>query len=213
MAFPLLPLWLIYIIAVAIFGGGTLILLKSHKTQGQRLAVLGMKDAGKTRFYRFLQGKKYVEVLDLETEKDAIESFTYTCSNGSKIKIQKGHDYGGGRDYVKTHYEDLLKDSDIVVFVFDMHKFLYDMEYQKETNSIASLINDMNYKNCNIVKIASHKDEFDLSKQKNKKQIYNEFCNVIKTKKYWDSIMDYNLFFADMRNNDELKTIADKIFK
>ena len=213
MAFPLLPLWLIYIIAVAIFGGGTLILLKTRKTQGQRLAVLGMKDAGKTRFYRFLQGKEYIEGLDNETEQDDIESFTYSCSNGSKIKIQKGYDYGGGRDLIKTHYEDLLKDSDIVVFVFDMHKFLYDMEYQKETNSIASLINDVNYKNYNIVKIASHKDEFVLSKPSDKKQIYTEFSNVIKTKKYWNSIMEYNLFFADMRNNNELKIIADKIFK
>lgn len=213
MAFPLLPLWLIYIIAVAIFGGGTLILLKSRKTQGQRLAVLGMKDAGKTRFYRFLQGKEYIEGLDNETEQDDIESFTYSCSNGSKIKIQKGYDYGGGRDLIKTHYEDLLKASDIVVFVFDLHKFLNDLEYQKETNSIASLINEMNYKKCNIVKIASHKDEFDLSKQKIKSIFIDDFKNAIQGKKYWDAILDFNFFFADMRNNDELRTIADKIFK
>lgn len=212
MAFPLLPLWLIYVIAVAIFGGGTLILLKSRKTQGQRLAVLGMKDAGKTRFYRFLQGKEYIEGHDNETEKDVVESFAYTCSNGSIIKIQKGYDYGGGRDYVKAHYEDLLKDSDIVVFVFDLHKFLNDMEYQKDTNSIASLINEMNYKKCNIVKIASHKDEFDLSKQ-TIKSIFTVFKNAIQGKEYWDAMLECNLFFADMRNNDELKTIADTIFK
>lgn len=212
MAFPFLPLWLIYIFAVAILGGGTVILLKTRKTRGQKLAVLGMKDAGKTRFYRFLQGKEYIEGFDNETEQDEIESFTYNCSNGSKIKIQKGYDYGGGRDYVKAHYEDLLKDSDIVVFVFDLHKFLIDIEYQKETNSIASLINEMNYKKCNIVKIASHKDEFDLSKQKIK-SIFTDFKNAIKGKKYWDAMLDYNFFFADMRNNDDLKTIADIIFK
>ena len=211
MAFPLLPLWLIYIIAVAIYGG-SLILLRTCKIKGKKLAVLGRKDAGKTRFYRFLQGKEYIEGVDNETEQDDIESFTYTCSNGSKIKIQKGYDYGGGRDYVKAHYKELLKDSDIVVFVFDLHKFLNDMEYQKETNSIASLINEMNYKKCNIVKIASHKDEFDLSKQKIK-SIFTDFKNAIKGKKYWDAMLDCNFFFADMRNNDELKTIADKIFK
>ena len=143
---PFIPIWLIYIIIVVEVLGATLILLKPRKIQGKKLAVLGMKNAGKTRFYRFLQNKEYIEGYDEVTEISSIESFTYTCSNGSKIKIQKGYDYGGARDLIKAHYEDLLKDSDIVVFVFDLHRFLNDMEYQKDTNSIASLINDMNYK-------------------------------------------------------------------
>lgn len=211
MAFPLLPLWLIYIIAVAIYGG-SLILLRTCKIKGKKLAVLGMKDAGKTRFYRFLQGKEYIEGVDEESGQNEIESFTYTCSNGSIIKIQKGYDYSGARDYVKTFYEDLLKDSDVVVFVFDLHKFLNDMEYQKETNSIASLINEMNYKKCNIVKIASHKDEFDLPRQ-TINSIFTDFKYAIQGKRYWNAILGCNLFFADMRNKDELKIIADKIFK
>ena len=48
------------------------------KVKGKSLVVLGMKGAGKTRFYRFLQNKPYIES---ETEVEEYEEFVYRKKN------------------------------------------------------------------------------------------------------------------------------------
>ena len=77
-----------------------------RKVKGKRLAVLGMKGAGKTRFYRYLQNKPYIEG---ESGVDEYEEFEYKKQDGMTIYIRKGKDIGGSEDYINL-YEDMIKE-------------------------------------------------------------------------------------------------------
>ena len=212
MPFPILiP---IIIIVASLAGTGAYMLSRPRKVKGASLAVLGMRDAGKTRFYRYLQGREYIQDIDEQTEKDEVEEFDLCLSNNHIIHIQKGHDYGGGRYFIKEYYEELVNKSDIVVFLFDIYKYFNDVEYQKETNSIAEIINRYNKKQSNIVKLATHLDYFktDVRDKREIKKIKKDFNDKISDKKYW-RILDFNFYIVDMTNKEQLKAIVDKIFE
>ena len=102
-----------------------------RKVQGKSLVVLGMKGAGKTRFYRFLQNKPFIEG---ESGIDEYEEFEYKKQDGKTIYIRKGKDIGGSEDYI-NQYEDMIKKCDILVFCFDLNRYLSDSTYEKQVNA------------------------------------------------------------------------------
>ena len=177
------------------------------KVKGKRLAVLGMKGAGKTRFYRYLQNKPYVEG---ESGIDEYEEFEFKKQDGKTIYIRKGKDIGGSEDFI-NQYEDMIKECDILVFCFDIKRYLSDSTYEKQANArfefVCRKFKELNRSKGNFVKIASHLDE-----TKDPKSAIKQFNNLLKEKSYYNEFK-YNLFFcADMTSRKDLEKIVKKIF-
>lgn len=175
------------------------------KIKGKNLVVLGMKGSGKTRFYRFLQGKPYIEG---ETEQEEYGGFAYKKKDGETIFIKKGIDIGGGDCFVKDNYEDMIYNCDCLVFCFDMPLYLSNAEYEKDVNSRIDFVwrkfKDRKIDERNFVTLASHttpgdKDSINKMKEKIKDKEFKNFCRI-------------NFFPVDMTDEECLKNVVNKIF-
>ncbi len=178
-----------------------------RKVKGKRLVVLGMKEAGKTRFYRFLQNKPYVEE---ETEVDNYEEFYYKKNNGETVLIKKGIDIGGSEDYVKPYYERMIAENDILIYCFDISRYLIDTAYMKQVNYrfefISRKYKELKKDKYNFVKLATH-----IDKTPNPKEAVKKFDSMIEKKEYKTDFKK-NLFPVDVTNKQELRKIVEKIF-
>lgn len=190
------------------------------KIKGKNLVVLGMKGSGKTRFYRFLQGKPYIEG---ETEQEEYGGFAYKKKDGETIFIKKGIDIGGGEDFIKD-YEKMIENCDCLVFCFNLPQYLSDNEYEKSVNSRIDFVwrkfkdkkiaernfvwrkfKDRKIAERNFVTLASHttpggdKDSKTKFKSKIKGKEFEDFCRI-------------NFFMVDMTDEECLKDVVNKIF-
>ena len=201
-----IPVW-VYILAPTLIYLLKLIGWFYRKVKGKRLAVLGMKGAGKTRFYRFLQKRPYIEE---ETAIDDYEEFEYKTNDGKTIIIEKGKDIGGSEDYVRPLYENIIKDCDILVFCFDLKRYLSDSTYEKQVNVrfefVCRKFKELKRSKGNFVKIASHIDEI-----KDPKNAIKQFHSLLKKKSYYKEFI-YNFFPVDTTNSKNLEQIVNKIF-
>ncbi len=175
---------------------------------GKKLAILGMDQSGKTHYFHFLQGKEYLNAQ--QTERDEIESFTYTKSDGTTIKIKKGIDIGGSQRFTYL-YEELMNNSDCVIFMFDISKYFKDDEYRKDVHSRLEFINrkkiSKGIADCNFKIFATHADLLDCNELNEAKTM---FVNNIKNKDYKD-ILKCDIFIINLQEKDKVKEITDKI--
>jgi len=201
-----IPVW-VYILAPTLIYFLKLIGWFYRKVKGKRLAVLGMKGAGKTRFYRFLQKRPYIEE---ETAIDDYEEFEYKTNDGKTIIIEKGKDIGGSEDYVRPLYENIIKDCDILVFCFDLKRYLSDSTYEKQVNVrfefVCRKFKELKRSKGNFVKIASHIDEI-----KDSNNAIKQFHSLLQKKSYYKEFI-YNFFPVDTTNRKDLEQIVNKIF-
>ena len=173
--------------------------------QGRKIAVLGMKGAGKTRFYKYLQQEDYVEG---QTYEEKYPQFTYTKADGTKILIREGTDIGGGEEFIPLWYEKLLDESDSIVFVFDLFQYHNDTKYKIQTNARLEFIKHHMNKEKDILTLLTHIDQF----KKKYKEAVNTFICDIKTKSYADIVLK-NYAPVNMTDPKQLRIIEDKIFK
>ncbi len=174
---------------------------------GKKLAILGMDQSGKTLYFHFLQGKEYFEQ---QTEIDEIGPFTYKKSDGTTIKIKKGIDIGGSQRFARR-YEELMNNSDCVIFMFDISKYFKDDEYRRDVHSRLEYIynkkESQGIANCNFKIFATHKDLLDSNDLNEAKTMFE---NNIKNKPYKD-ILNCAIFRINLRDKDKVKEITDKI--
>lgn len=79
------------------------------------IAVLGLKGAGKTTLWNYLQGKRgETNVTMGETEFDI---FKIPNREGKDIWIKKGKDIGGGLELVKKYYKELIEKDTYIYFL------------------------------------------------------------------------------------------------
>ena len=176
-----------------------------RRLHGKKIAVLGMKGAGKTRFYKFLQQVEYVEG---QTYEGKYPQFTYTKADGTTILISEGTDIGGGEEFIPTWYEKLLEESDSIVFVFDLFQYDKDKKYQSQTNARLEFIKNHMATDKDILTLLTHIDQFG----KKYKEAVNKFADNIKGKNYADIVLR-NYAPVNMTESEQLRKIENKIFK
>ena len=124
---PAIP-WIIGVIFTLL--GGVLIVTHSKKTDGKTLGVLGMSQAGKSRFLSNLGLFPY---SDEATNIKDYKEHTYKVKD-REIKIMAGQDVGGDVD-IKRFYNQWVTEKDITIFIFDGPLFLKDQKYAKDVKS------------------------------------------------------------------------------
>lgn len=175
---------------------------------GTSIAVLGDAGVGKTQLYHTLQGKVYDNPK--QTNMEDIPEFDYEC-NGKTYKIKNGEDLGGNEVY-RSDWGDLVKGKDIIVFIFDVNKYLTEPEYEKDTNSIMDdvwrLLKENKKENKHIC-IGSHFDE--LKSYKEEKAI-RDVLEKLKNKPY-SELVKKNFGLIDVRDKKQVEEIFKKVLE
>ena len=140
---------------------------------GTSIGVLGMKGAGKTQLYNTLRGAQDLETSATGT--NDYDSFVFEYGD-RKIKISKGRDIGGGDMYVREYYDKMIKEKDIIFFLFDVKQYMENPDYAKEVKARMDFIwNKMKDEydeeeiKKRLVTIGSHIDQLDKEQIKNLK--------------------------------------------
>jgi len=177
------------------------------KINGKKLAILGMDQSGKTYYFYFLQGKEYKE--GPQTKISKIESFYYKKEDGTSIKIAEGYDIGGSKLFIKDHYEQLMNDSDCVIFMFDISKYDKEYEYTKEVHArfefLYRMKNTLGIDDNNFKLFATHADLLS----KNELDLVNDTLNRNLESKEYKDILKCDLFVIKMTDKKRLKELTD----
>lgn len=201
-------IWFVPIIVAVVSFLVGLFIVGLTKLPGKKIAILGMKGAGKTRLLNFLQQKPYVEYGTME---DAYSEFIYTKQDGSQIKIHKGIDIGGEERHIPEYYKKWLEESDrSIIFVFDLYQYNNDEQYRDNTNARFDYINRYfkGEKDKDICVLSSHIDLFGKDAQK----AVNKFKEYIEKKEYANLILR-NYSPVNMTDDEMLRKIEDQILK
>lgn len=198
---PFIPLAL-WILGVVFLSGCIIIV----RTTGKKLAVLGMERAGKSTLYNMLRTGEPGTHLNT-----TIEEYGEFTIKDRKIKIKKGKDIGGGPEFIQ-YYEDLIKQNEIIIFVFNVSKYLNDLIYQRETKDRLDFVyrksKEYNKEMNNLVMIASHIDILSSDKQKT---AMKEILNTISGKQY-NEMFKNNFFVMNIVNNEHINKLKESIF-
>lgn len=189
------------------------------KLVGKSLGILGMQEAGKTQILRNFQGKPYRQYEATSTE----DYSEFETKIGDRtIKFQQGRDIGGGDMYIRDYYEDFIKNKDIILFVFDVYRYLRNSDYAKDVRARLDFIYDkLNRKkadgvndelwsillNKKYMTIGSHMDKLSESEQKS---AISSLQASVKAKPY-SPMFHNNLLLCDLTKRDDfLKLLSEK---
>jgi GTPase SAR1 family protein len=192
---------------------GFLVVWKWEKLSGTSIAVLGRAGVGKTQLYYTLQGKGICP--SKQTNWDDIPEFDYEC-NGKTYKIKSGEDCGGNEGQ-RSGWGDLVKGKDIIVFIFDVNKYLTEPEYEKDTNSIMAEVWSLlkvNKKENNHICIGSHVDELlkSCTSYDTKEKAISAVQEKLKSKVY-SNLVKRNFDLIDVRDKKQVEGIFKKVLK
>lgn len=175
--------------------------------EGKSLGVLGMPESGKTQLYKTLKNEKYTQ--EEATSIDEYPQFDFVIK-GRKFKVKSGKDIGGGEMYMQSYYEKFIKEKDVIVFVFDIKRYLEDLTYARKVRSrlefiwrklmekagIMDYILDIFEIKRRYILFASHGDQLTTEQKKNVK---SELFNSVQGKEYAEMFHN-NMYITDLRD-------------
>ena len=211
--------WFIPIIAyAALAGGGAAIVVgtliswfcgEPEPEKGKTIAVLGMQGAGKTQFLANIRNKDYKEYAATIGSED-YEKFNI-CLGNRLLSIEGGNDIGGGEELILDYYEDMIKNKEIVFFLFNAYKYINEEKYRKQTQYRLEFINRHSLDSkCTVNVFATFADRF--SNDDERKKAYTSIKQSVLGKDYSRLFIPSRFFMQDMRNKKLLMEKLEKIF-
>ena len=205
-----LPLiWGVGLGAAALLGlGGYAFFSEGEDPEKNKLGILGMQSAGKTRFLSFLRN---IPFIDKGTEIEGYDPFIYN-HDGKVIHIDAGEDIGGG-DLYRDEYDRILKKSDVIFYFFDISKYLknnttHGIGYRRASNSrIEHISSAITGSKKNIILVGTH---FDLC-SKGKSKVKSEFLKINEHKHYYTILKHLELI--DLTDENQIQNFTKKVFK
>lgn len=177
--------------------------LKNDVKTSKKIAVLGLQQAGKTTFLRFLQGdKSYKEAGDAGT--DVYEEFDMKI-NDKVITIAKNRDIGGSRHFVRS-YKDVLKGAEMAFFLFDVSLFLSDNEYFREFGARVDFLKGL--LDIKTYFIATHPDKL---KRVDENDLKVKISKLLEGKDYQDYVTQ-KLFVINLCDEKKITEFVNKVF-
>lgn len=194
------PIWIIpeVIILVSLFFIRKKVI---KKIQGKTVFFTGPIEAGKTTLINWILKKEPTTVYNPSA---ATELYKTYMDNMGRFRL---YDMGGGIDQLSMDvFKGILENSDVVIFVFDVNKFVCSDEYRLY-NVGARLdfiwLNKDLSKNKVLIFVATHKDELALSDM----EIRGRFENLLKDKDYRMLFVNYPLILVNLMKEEGIKTV------
>tara|TARA_R110002126_G_C10483197_1_gene502143 strand:- start:3712 stop:4485 length:774 start_codon:yes stop_codon:yes gene_type:complete len=195
--------------------GGILVEIFSEDENGNSIVskiekgivIVGPSGSGKTTIYNFLKGENKTG----ETSVSDYEQFEYIVNKTRTIIIRKGTDFGGGTGFINKYYHKMLKDLqvDYCFFVFNVNKYINEINYQRDVNARLDFIFRKNILDKKLRLIGSFIDKFPSNK---KDEIDSKIRELIKEKTY-KSLFDTNFFsLLNLTDNSSLKQYLENEF-
>ena len=178
--------------------------------KGKSLAVLGMQGAGKTHFLANIRNIPYENTSTISGEK--FKQFNLIIGN-RQVVVNEGIDIPGGEEAIREYYVKLIKENEIVFFLFDSFKYINEREYRENTQNRLDFIyrHSSDSNNCSVILFGTFLDHFSSDDERNNARA--SIKNSVSGKVYSQMFMDNRFFMLDMRNKDVLKNnILNKIF-
>ncbi len=218
--------WFIPAIIVAVIGLFSIIIIISGDSASDTftneesvdLAILGPNEAGKTTLWNFLKGSTASKVYQ-ETDGKVVLSFVASSKTWNAVKLDEpeeklrftGYDINGNGDFIRTDWEKLIENSNMIIFVFNSYKYLNNVGYQRDINQrmqfvYSTVSKQKDGKKRGIWLLGSYADKLG-----NKKKDWESIIGIIKTKPYCD--ISHNNACVNLTNEDELKEYYKKMFK
>ena len=167
-----------------------------------KICILGQKGSGKTTFLNWLRNRTFTSTYS-QTFDERYASFDY---NGKKI--EGGRDIGGGTDFVKDYYEDMINQNDVCIFLFDAHKFISDEVYRQGTWDRAAFI----YSKCpDSNKRHTIGTHFDQTSYDNVNKLREHICDLSKHKCFADMFLK-SCTIVDLTKKESFEDCAKRIF-
>jgi len=184
-----------------------------HCLKGDKMAILGMQEAGKTTILRYMQGYTY----DSSYRSSGYEKYERFDWKVGDRTIKAGVDIGGGDDWVKSTYPVLIADNDIIMFVFNAYEFLNSNKYKRSTLGRLDFVfeNIKEKKGGNLddfiknhfALIGTHADFINESP----KSVIQKIQRDCQDKSY-SKIFKNNFAILDLTSSDEFNNFIKKVF-
>ena len=179
--------------------------------KGDKMAILGMHGAGKTTILRYMQGYTYDSTYK-PSGTDPYKSFDWKVGDRT---IEAGVDIGGGKEWVKENYPNLIKDNDIIMFVFNASEFLNSNIYKRDTLARLDFVFEIIKKEKKVddfiknhfALIGTHADLINESPKSLIQKIQRE-CQD----KSYSKIFKNNFAILDLTSSDEFNNFIKKVF-
>lgn len=172
--------------------------------KGKRIAMLGLKGAGKSQFLKSLGCKDANP--GTYSGKEIYNWFKVSYPKKT-VFVKSGYDHGGGLEIFKNTFNTALKNSDWVFFIIDIQKYLnngLDIEsnepYNQQVTERLDYINK-NVPNKYLDKIAIILTHADLLDQPGH-ELINEFQRSTRGKAY--SVLTKHCYSMDARDKDQV---------
>lgn len=204
---------ILYILGAAV--GGIIVCISAKKiisvfkkTNFVNLAVLGMRQTGKTLLFNALRGKWKADISP-QTNIEEIPEFKYTFPDGKKLTFKATKDIGGDDSFI-SEYKELIESSTHIFYFCNVYEYLNDPQKRREDNARLDLIYDYaKYKEVpskNVTLVLSYSDKFQ-----DRKSAVKDFYKLLsgkKYKKYFSQVCPIN-----MTNKDEVDGFINQAFK
>lgn len=215
MTYTIIPLFFPFIIwaGIAIVGAFTVAGIAGinwNDPKKNKLGILGTQGSGKTLFLSYLQNKLFIE---RSSGRDKYDEFQYELSNKRTITICSGFDIGGG-DFYRDNYNEILIESDVILYFFNINKYLKNFQnpngtyYRRGCDSrFEHVYSKTKDTKKNVVIIGTHRDLYD----KTESELKSTFNTLISNKSYRELLK--NIELVNLTNIQERGALANKIFK
>lgn len=204
--------WFIPIIAYSALAGGAAGLLvgwlcgEFDDIPGKSLAILGMQGSGKTQLLSNIRNVEYKDYAATLGE-EAYEPFTIHLGNRD-VKIEGGKDIGGGEELIKDYYEEMIKNNEIIFFLFNAYEYRHNSDYQDMTQARLDYIHRKGVSNGKTVAVfGTFADKF--KNEEDVKRAYSDIKQSVANKTY-AGLLNKNFGLLNMRNQKQVMEILDK---
>lgn len=181
------------------------------------LAILGPNEAGKTTLWNYFKGIPASKVYQ-ETDGKVALMFSASSTIWNAVKLVKpkeeleftGYDINGNGDFIRTDWEKMIEESNMVIFVFNAYKYLNNIEYQRDINQRMQFVNSTvekqkDGKKRGIWLLGSYADKLG-----DRKKDWGRIIEIIKTKPYCE--ISHNNACVNLTSKKELKEYYKKMF-
>lgn len=167
--FPLLPLLPWILLGGTIVGTAVIIAMLTDPDPEKTvsIAILGEKGAGKSTMWNYLRGIKGTPQVTTVSD---IEEFVFdTKSDGTKLKIKRAKDLGGGQSFVQN-YDDVIVENGCFIFYFMPMDSMKDeaarTRIKSRKDKIYRLLEERKLKDYGVKFVLTYADKFDANEQR-----------------------------------------------
>ncbi|MBZ9631624.1 GTPase domain-containing protein [Salegentibacter sp. LM13S] len=165
-------------LAGAVLGGVGIVTygIKEITKEERKIAVLGLRDSGKTTYQNYLRRKNTVERTPAEgTYHEEVATFNY---KSKKIYIEPGLDVSGSDESIKNLYAEEIGKSNLVFYLFNAEKFITSKDYKEEAKVLLYYVLKKMKKKVKLIILATHVDVLEMDRADLRELLYSEISDV-----------------------------------